>query len=934
MRKSLVLSLCLLLIASAIVIPTPSKALEYSMDGDLSKVDASFWGENAGDWSGRRVAIVGDVNADGFDDILIGSNGNAESGSYAGQAYLLFGSSSGWAMDTDLSKSDASFKGENAGDIAGDSVAGAGDVNGDGIDDILIGASGDDDGGTDAGQVYLFFGKKTGWAMDTNLSAANASFWGEKAGDFAGNSVAGAGDVNGDGYDDLLIGAYQNDDTGSNAGQTYLIFGKSSGWAMDKDLSTADASFLGEVTVDYAGSAIAGGGDVNNDGYDDILIGAYSNDEGGLGAGQTYLILGKSSGWSIDTSLSKANASFWGENAGDLSGCSLAMKGDVNADGYDDILIGAYSNDEIGLDAGQTFLVLGRSSGWAMDIKLSMADATFLGENAGDFSGYSVANDGDVNGDGYDDILIGADRDNVGGAYSGQSYLVLGKGSGWARDRSLSTADASFWGENANDYSGTWVTNGGDVNGDGYDDFLIGALWNAEAGTEAGQTYLVFPDSNSKPLSVQSVSTFNDSGYTQVTNTTLMNATLFVELRGIDGNASRRDIAIVNVTSERSSPNGIMLRLMETAIGTGVYRGKFTLADHNRPQDHLLKASAGETIHISCVEDPTKNVSVWIFQPVDLVPNLNKKYHPEDTPLNIHFYSQAAEPKVWQFKTNAQWLGWNATSQNLSGTPNNGDVGSYWVWLKATSDHLLSDELNFSMIVNNTAPSIKTSNILTVQEDDEYFNNYQSDDEDLGNTQWHLMTNATWLTINSTFGLLNGTPQNKDVGHFWVNVSIDDGNGGTNYTNFTLTVTNVNDLPVITTVPPLVATEDIEYRVVFNATDVDIGDRLTWKLFTNASWLSINEPTGILNGTPDNADVGRYNVTVWVSDGHPMSNDSLYYTLEVLNVNDPPFWVDAPQNSTILDTEVYSFDVNATDIDVGDVLTFGLTKSPAGMTID
>ena len=194
-------------------------------------------------------------------------------------------------MDTDLSAADASFIGEDAEDRSGISVSGAGDVNGDGYDDFLIGAYGDEDGGSDAGQTYLILGKSSGWAMDTDLSAADASFIGEDSHDLSGCAVSGAGDVNGDGYDDFLIGAYGDEDGGSDAGQTYLILGKSSGWAMDTDLSAADASFWGEYSHDLSGSAVSGAGDVNGDGYDDFLIGAYYDEDGGSGAGQTYLLL-------------------------------------------------------------------------------------------------------------------------------------------------------------------------------------------------------------------------------------------------------------------------------------------------------------------------------------------------------------------------------------------------------------------------------------------------------------------------------------------------------------------------------------------------------------------------------------------------------------------------------------------------------------------
>jgi len=199
-------------------------------------------------------------------------------------------------MNFDLANSHASFIGESSDDWAGFSVAGAGDVNGDGYGDILIGAKGNDDGAYNAGQIYLIFGKVSGWTIDHDLSKADASFLGEETVDITGASVSGAGDVNGDGYDDILIGSYANDHAGGDSGQVYLIFGKFSGWTMDLDLSNADTSFTGEDEDDKAGYSVSGAGDVNGDGYDDILIGAYRDDEGGYWSGQTYLIFGNDTG--------------------------------------------------------------------------------------------------------------------------------------------------------------------------------------------------------------------------------------------------------------------------------------------------------------------------------------------------------------------------------------------------------------------------------------------------------------------------------------------------------------------------------------------------------------------------------------------------------------------------------------------------------------
>jgi hypothetical protein len=492
MRAKIAAAIVLLFVAGSLLLTSNgSEGAELRMRTDLGRSHASFWGEDADDQSGYSVAGVGDVNGDGYDDILIGAYADDDGGSVAGQTYLILGKASGWAMDTDLSAASASFWGEDANDFSGTSVAGAGDVNGDGYDDILIGAWGDEDGGSQAGQIYLILGKASGWAMDTDLSSASASFWGEDAGDFSGDSVAGAGDVNGDGYDDILIGAWGDDDGGTNAGQTYLIFGKASGWAMDMDLSSASASFWGEDAGDYSGDSVAGAGDVNGDGYDDILIGAWGDDDGGTNAGQTYLIFGMASGWAMDTDLSAASASFWGEGADDQSGFSVAGAGDVNGDGYDDILIGAEGDDDGGSGAGQTYLILGKVFGWARDTDLSNADASFWGEKSSDHSGWPVAVAGDVNRDGYDDTLIGAYGNRDGGGGAGQTYLILGKASGWAMDTDLSTASASFRGEDDSDLSGWSVAGAGDVNGDSYDDILIGAFSDEDGGANSGQTYLI-----------------------------------------------------------------------------------------------------------------------------------------------------------------------------------------------------------------------------------------------------------------------------------------------------------------------------------------------------------------------------------------------------------------------------------------------------------
>ncbi|NQT29543.1 MAG: FG-GAP repeat protein, partial [Candidatus Saganbacteria bacterium] len=175
----------------------------------------------------------------------------------------------------DLNTAHASFIGEEEYNYAGYSVSSAGDVDGDGYDDLLVGAWKNDDGGTYAGKAYLIYGPAYG---SIDLSIADASFVGENSGDYAGYSVSNAGDVDGDGYDDLLMAAHYNGDGGTRAGKTYLIYGPAYG---SIDLSSADAFFIGENSYNYAGYSVSNAGDVDGDGYDDVLIGAWANDDGG-----------------------------------------------------------------------------------------------------------------------------------------------------------------------------------------------------------------------------------------------------------------------------------------------------------------------------------------------------------------------------------------------------------------------------------------------------------------------------------------------------------------------------------------------------------------------------------------------------------------------------------------------------------------------------
>jgi len=420
---------------------------------------------------------LGDVNADGYDDVLIGAYENDDGGTDAGKAYLVLGKSIGWTTNVGLGLADASFIGEMPEDYAGILLGRAGDVNSDGFADFLISAPGNDDGGNYAGQAYLIFGKPTGWVVDQDLASSDASFIGEFQGDQL-RGVSDAGDVDGDGFDDILLGSINNDEAAESAGQIYLVLGAESGWQMDTNSGLADASYLGENALDGAGGRLAAAGDVNGDGFGDFLVGAHFNGEVAEGAGKAYLLLGRPAGWTMDSSLADADASFLGEAEGDLAGISLAGVGDVNSDGYDDILIGAQYNDEADFMAGQAYLIFGRPVGWTVDLPLQLSDASFVGEDAVDVAGCSSGGLGDINGDGHLDAFVSARGAST-------TYVVTGRTSGWSMDSPLADSPAAHAGSG---WAG-WSADGtGDVNGDGFSDLVVGAPDNGPSGL----VYLVF----------------------------------------------------------------------------------------------------------------------------------------------------------------------------------------------------------------------------------------------------------------------------------------------------------------------------------------------------------------------------------------------------------------------------------------------------------
>jgi hypothetical protein len=438
-------------------------------DGNPATAHAQLESDQEDAFFGWGVAGVGDVNGDGYDDVIVGAQHYDAGESAEGAAFVFLGSASGIA-DGDPGTAHAQLEANQAGANLGQSVAGAGDVNGDGYADVIVGAPLYDVSLVNEGAAFVFQGGASGIA-DGDPASADAQILSYQASGELGSGVAGAGDVNGDGYADVIVGAYRYDGAQGDEGAAFVFLGGSAG-IPDGDPFSADAQVFSGQGGAALGGSVAGAGDVNGDGYADVIVGAEWYDAGQHNEGAAFVLLGGAAGIEDGDSTS-AHAKLDSNQASALLGYSAAGAGDVNGDGYADVIVGAPLYDAGQQDEGAAFVFLGSAAG-IPDGYPATAHAQLESNQTDAQLGTSVAGAGDVNGDGYADVIVGAPLYDAGQADEGAAFVFLGSAAG-VPDGNPATAHTQLESDQAGAQLGKSVAGAGDCNGDGYADVIVGA---------------------------------------------------------------------------------------------------------------------------------------------------------------------------------------------------------------------------------------------------------------------------------------------------------------------------------------------------------------------------------------------------------------------------------------------------------------------------
>lgn len=869
-----------------------------------------FTGDQDATALGQSLSRAGDINNDGHEDLIFGAHSHD-----AGAAWIFLGAE---MLNT---TPDIELAGEVFGDYFGRSVSGAGDVNGDGYDDVMVGAPLNDYGGIDAGRAYIYFGgPKMG-------NEPNITLTGLAAGDNFGSDVADAGDVNGDGYADVLVSSPNNDTGGYNSGSVSVFFG---GPQMD---DAPDLVLTGASQRDNFGSSISGAGDLNRDGYDDVIIGAEKNDSGGTDSGSAYLFYG---GARMDNS---SDLNFTGEAKDDWFGAAVSDAKDVNNDGFPDLIIGAPHNSTGGNRAGKAYVYFG---GRSVD---NVPDRYFVGRSPDQLLGYMLASAGDFDRDGFDDVLVGAWADATNGYRSGTAYIYLG---GADAD---SIPDFIFCDSKANDEFGSAGSSAGDFDNDGWEDVLVGARGNA---SNKGSVHIYGHVAGIKntTVSIGHSIVWRNQWYLNETEQCNSSAPVLNEyLRSSQptGNDSFGNLYVdVPLNVLAGGKGTITFGKLNITYDTRAAVRQFSDRLNKYIQDHAEEKDQDGNISIPLkVESRTsgrarlEDLCILIDEP----PRLSKKIPTlklvEDSAvtdlLDLHEYfrddfdsqdqlaydilSATNETIIRTEIVGDRYL----SVDGLSGTENDNWTGIVSIviiardrWDSTTESNgfdVVVQNVNDAPVVTSTPPGKATGGV-------EYIYEVQAEDGDDDRLTYGLTRWPEDMSIDSSRGLVRWVP--KSGGRYPVTIAVSDG-AATIEQDFTITVPNRPPRIITTDLPEALTGIKYEQRIL--ATDED-GDILTFVLVEPMEGMAIDGSTGLFSWTP--SGLGEFPFSIRISDS--IDAVVINYSIMVVQGNRAPRITSSAVTEAIVG-EGYCYILTATDYE-SDTLGYSILAGPLGMVID
>ncbi|MCI5058777.1 MAG: FG-GAP-like repeat-containing protein, partial [Flavobacteriales bacterium] len=438
-------------------------------------------------------------------------------------------------------------------DVFGSGITNIGDLDNDGINDLAIGVTGDDDGSSNAGAVWILFLNSNGSVKSKQkISSTQGNFTGTISGDDRfGSGIAALGDLDNDGVEDIAVGARLDDDGGSDRGAVWILFLNSNGTVKSHSKISNNSINLSGLLTDNNefGHDVANIGDIDNDGVTDIVVSNVKDDDGGFNTGAVWTLLLNSNGTvKAAQKISNTSGGMSGQlNAMDFFGDAVAPIGDLNNDGVEDIAVGAGADDDGGSSHGAVWILFLNSNGTVSSSqKISSTQGNFSGFlSQNDWFGSSIDEVGDVDGDGVNDLAVGAVFDDEGGTDNGAIYLLFMNTNGTVKAHQKIA-------DNSGNFNGTLTLSGafgtdvaglGDINGDGKNDIAVGNGWDDDGGSFRGAVWILFLDGQSTGGGSGSTTNVIDTicqGETYVVGTsTYSNTGTYVDtLTDISGNDS------------------------------------------------------------------------------------------------------------------------------------------------------------------------------------------------------------------------------------------------------------------------------------------------------------------------------------------------------------------------------------------------------------